>query len=123
MLNTVTFFDVLISMTSFSPAEEKKKQKEEAEANQKEVANVELEKVNDDICEAKSGISVANDLILQAQVDLEKAQERSDRGKNIQWELIKTATSKLKVGNERKRKFEGDLSKLEKKKRRMRGSK
>ena len=71
-------------------------------------------KVENDISEAKSGISVANDLALQAQSDQEMALE--NKGKVIQRQLIETATAKLKVGNERKRKFEEDLCKLEKKK-------
>ena len=56
----------------------------------------------------------ANDLILQAQTDLEKALE--NKGKGIQSQLIETATARLKVGNERKQKFEEDLSKLERNK-------
>ena len=80
----------------------------------------EVEKVENNISEAKSGISVTNDLILQAQGYLEKAQET--KGEVVQKQLIETATAKFKVGNERKRKFEEDLCKLEleKKKRKER---
>ena len=49
-----------------------------------------------DISEANLGISVANDLILQAQSDLKKALE--NKGKGIQRQLVETATAKLKVG-------------------------
>ena len=56
----------------------------------------------------------ANDLILQSQGDLEKALE--NKGKGIQRQLIETATARLKVGNERKQKFEEDLCKLERNK-------
>ena len=56
----------------------------------------------------------ANDLILQAQSDLEKALE--NKGKGIQSQLTETATARLKVGNERKQKFEEDLCKLERNK-------
>ena len=68
--------------------------------------------MEDEICEAKSGMSVANDLILQAQSDLEKALQK--KGKYVKRDLIETATSKLKVGNERKHKFEEHLCKEEK---------
>ena len=74
----------------------------------------EVEKVENNISEAKSGISVTNDLILQAQGYLEKAQET--KGEVVQKQLIETA--KFKVGNERKRKFEEDLCKLELEKKR-----
>ena len=80
----------------------------------RESIHKEVEKVEIDVSGAKSGISVANDLILQAQSDLEKALENN--GKGIQRELIETATAELKFGTERKRKFEEDLCKLEKKK-------
>ena len=79
----------------------------------------EVEKVENNISEAKSGISVTNDLILQAQGYLEKAQET--KGEVVQKQLIETATAKFKVGNERKRKFEEDLCKLKIKKKKKKG--
>ena len=45
------------------------------------------------------------------------------KGQNVQRSAIEIAHSKLKLGNERKRKFEEDLSKLEKKKKKIVGSK
>ena len=60
----------------------------------------EVEKVEKIISGAKSGISVANDLILQTQSDLEKALENKSKG--IQRQLIETATAELKFGDERK---------------------
>ena len=45
------------------------------------------------------------------------------KGKGIQRQLIETATAKLKVGNERKQKFEEDLCKLERKKNKLMSSK
>jgi hypothetical protein len=80
-------------------------------------ADREVEKVDGEIFEAKSAISVANDLILQAQNDLEVALQ--NKGKDVQRNLIESATAKLKVGNERKRKFEDDLCKLERKRKKM----
>ena len=91
-----------------------RKKESEAPNVARESIHKEADKVENDISEAKSGISVANDLALQAQSDQEKALE--NKGKGIQRQLIETATAKLKVGNERKRKFEEDLCKLEKKK-------
>ena len=102
-------------------AEQRRKEEAEAGAAAKESVNKELERVEDEICEAKSGMSVANDLIVQAQSDLEKALQK--KGKDVKRDLIETATSKLKVGNERKHKFEEDLCKLERKRKRMIASK
>ena len=92
---------------------QRKKESEATNVARKSI-HKEADKVENDISEAKSGVSVANDLALQAQSDQEKALE--NKGKGIQRQLTETATAKLKVGNERKRKFEEDLCKLEKKK-------
>ena len=95
--------------------------KSEATDAARESIHKEVEKVENDISEAKSGVSVASDLILQAQSDLEKALE--NKVKCIQKHLIEIATAKLKVGNERVLKFEEDLCKLEKKKNKLMSSK
>ena len=55
--------------------------------------------MENDIPEATSGILVANDLIVQAQSDLEKALKNKSKG--IQRQLRETATAKLEVGNKR----------------------
>ena len=64
---------------------------------------------------------VAGELIMQAESDLDEALGK--KGQNVQRSAIEIAHSKLKLGNERKRKFEEDLSKLEKKKKKIVGSK
>ena len=90
-------------------AEDRKKKEAEADALAKKAVNVDLEKVEDDISEAKSSISVAEDLITQAQSDLDKALVHKG---TVARNHVETAAAKLKVGNERKRKFQDDLCKL-----------
>ena len=77
-------------------AELRRKKESKAAVAARESLHKEVEKVVNDISEANLGISVANDLILQAQSDLKKALE--NKGKGIQRQLVETATAKLKVG-------------------------
>ena len=102
-------------------AELKRKKECAAEAAAKEYVNKELEKIEDEISDAKAGLSVANDLILQAQSDLEKALQK--KGNHLQRNLLESANSKLKVGTDRKRKFQDDLDDLEQKRKKMLSSK
>ena len=101
--------------------EQRKKEEEKAAAAAREVENAELESLNNEISAAKSSIVVAGELIMQAESDLDEALGK--KGQNVQRSAIEIAHSKLKLGNERKRKFEEDLSKLEKKKKKIVGSK
>ena len=78
---------------------QRRKESKAADAARESI-HKEVKKAENDISEAKSGISVANNLIF------EKAPENI--GKRIQ--------RQLKVGNERKKKFKEDLGKLENKK-------
>lgn len=57
-------------------AEQRKKKESEVSASAKENLNKEFEHVDSEIFEIKSAISVANDLILQAQNDLEEALQK-----------------------------------------------
>ena len=70
-----------------------------------------MEVLDYQIWECRSGNIIANGLLMQAESDLQTVL----RQKVVQRTLIKTATSKLRVGNERKRKFKENLSELEKK--------
>ena len=58
-----------------------RKKESEAADNARESIHKEVEKVaQNDIFEAKSGVSVASDLMLQAQSDLEKTLENKGKG-------------------------------------------
>ena len=81
-------------------AELRRKKESDAADAARESMHKEVEKVENNISGAKSGISVANDLILQTQSDLEKALE--NKSKCIQRQLIETTTAELKFGDERK---------------------
>lgn len=89
-----------------------KERKSQRQLLQPKNRNKELEKIEDKISDAKAGLFLANDLILQAQSDLDKALQK--KGNNLQRNLLKSANSKLKVGTARKLKFQDDLDNLEK---------
>ena len=75
------------------------------------VAEKQVAEINNKIVQFKSNISVANDLIDLAQVNIKQAVEEKNTQKSRQ--LIQHGLSKLQVGTERKRKFEKDLQKLQ----------
>ena len=85
-------------------AAKKKKEEEAAATLAKEAANKELEVVENSIAEAEANVNVADDLLIQAQSDLEKALNVNSNG-NVERAKVSTATAKLKLGNERKRKL------------------
>ena len=70
-----------------------------------------IQELDIEINQCKASITVAEDLILDAQKNLNEALSE----KVLKGELIQQASSKLTVGNERKRKFQEDLIKLQKK--------
>ena len=72
----------------------------------------ELEELEEEIHKCKCSLSVANDLINEANVDLNHALSL----KELKKDLVQQATAKLNVGTDRKRKFEADLQKLKAKK-------
>ena len=76
------------------------------------VVEKQVAEVDDKIVQCKSNISVANDLIDLAEVNIKQAVEEKNTEKSRQ--LTQQDLSKLHVGAERKRKFEEDLQKLQK---------
>ena len=76
------------------------------------VVEKQVAEIDDKIVQCKSNISVANDLIDLAEVNIKQAVEEKNTEKSRQ--LIQQGLSKLQVGAERKRKFEQDLQKLQK---------
>ena len=76
------------------------------------VVEKQVAEIDDKIVQCKSNISVANDLIDLAEVNIKQAVEEKNTEKSRQ--LTQQGPSKLHVGAERKRKFEEDLQKLEK---------
>ena len=75
------------------------------------VVEKQVAEIDDKIVQCKSSISVANDLIDLAEVNIKQAVEEKNTEKSRQ--LTQQGLSKLQVGAERKRKFE-DLQKLQK---------
>ena len=75
------------------------------------VVEKQVAEIDDKIVQCKSNISVANDLIDLAEVNIKQAVEEKNTEKSRQ--LTQQGLSKLQVGAERKRKFE-DLQKLQK---------
>ena len=75
------------------------------------VVEKQVAEIDDKIVQCKSNISVANDLIDLAEVNIKQAVEEKSTEKSRQ--LTQQGLSKLQVGAERKRKFE-DLQKLQK---------
>lgn len=97
---------------------EKKKQKQlEEEKKQLGENEKNISKIEDEIETCKVNISVANDLILKAQKTIESALNE----KNVKSgrTLTQQGLSELQVGNDRKRKFDEELAKLEKKKKKL----
>ena len=76
------------------------------------VVEKQVAEIDDKIVQCKSNISVANDLIDLAEVNIKQAVEEKNTEKSRQ--LTQQGLSKLHVGAERKRKFEEDLQKLQK---------
>ena len=76
------------------------------------VVEKQVAEVDDKIVQCKSNISVANDLIDLAEVNIKQAVEEKNTEKSRQ--LTQQDLSKLQVGAERKRKSEEDLQKLQK---------
>ena len=74
----------------------------------------ELGKIDVEIEKCKASLDVANGLISEAQSDLNQAVGSAEKNDLIG--LVKTASGKLNVGNDRKRQCEGELRKLEAKK-------
>ena len=94
---------------------QRKKGEQMKEENERRiVAEKQVAEINNKIVQFKSNISVANDLIDLAQVNIKQAVEEENTQKSRQ--LIQQGLSKLQVGTERKRKFEKDLQKLQKEK-------
>ena len=81
---------------------------EEEERNQCAVEK-ELEEIEEEIQKCKSNIGVANELITEAQANLNSALSH----KELKKDLVQQASAKLNVGTDRKRKFDADLQKLE----------
>ena len=75
------------------------------------VVEKQVAEIDDKIVQCKSNISVSNDLIDLAEVNIKQAVEEKSTEKSRQ--LTQQGLSKLQVGAERKRKFE-DLQKLQK---------
>ena len=75
------------------------------------VAKKQVAEIDDKIVQCKSNLSVANDLIDLAQVNMKQAVEEKNTQKSRQ--LTQQGLSKLQVGTERKRKFKEDLQKLQ----------
>ena len=75
------------------------------------VVEKQVAEIDDKIVQCKSNISVSNDLIDLAEVNIKQAVEEKNTEKSRQ--LTQQGLSKLQVGAERKRKFE-DLQKLQK---------
>ena len=73
-----------------------------------------MQRGDDKIVQCESNISVANDLIGLAQLNIKQVVEEKNTQKGRQ--LTQQGLSKLQAGTERKRKFEGDLQKLQKEK-------
>ena len=91
---------------------QRKKGEQMKEENERRiVAEKQVAEINNKIVQFKSNISVANDLIDLAQVNIKQAVEEKSTQKSRQ--LIQQGLSKLQVGTERKRKFEKDLQKLQ----------
>ena len=76
------------------------------------VAEKQVAEIDDKIVQSKSNISVANDLIDLAQVNIKQAVEEKNTQKSRQ--LTQQGLGKLQLGTEAKRKFEEDLQKLQK---------
>ena len=76
------------------------------------VVEKQVAEIDDKIVQCKSNISVANDLIDLAEVNIRQAVEEKNTEKSRQ--LTQQGLSKLQVGAERKRKSEEDLQKLQK---------
>ena len=103
--------DRLVRQEAKNNERRKKKQDEEDKAKTSQGLK-DLTSIEEKIENCKASISVANDLIDGAQEILKQALD----SKNVKRDLTQQAWSKLQVGTERKRKFEDDLTKLEKKK-------
>ena len=92
---------------------ERKKRAQMMEENERRiVAEKQVAEIDDKIVQSKSNISVANDLIDLAQVNIKQAVEEKNTQKSRQ--LTQQGLSKLQLGTETKRKFEEDLQKLQK---------
>ena len=84
------------------------------ENERRKVAEEQAAEVDDKIVRCKLNISVANDLIDLAQVNIKQVVEEKITQKSRQ--LTQQGLSKLQVGTEGKQKFEEDLQKLQKEK-------
>ena len=84
------------------------------ENERRKVAEEQAAEVDDKIVRCKLNISVANDLIDLAQVNIKQVVEEKNTQKSRQ--LTQQGLSKLQVGTEGKQKFEEDLQKLQKEK-------
>ena len=95
-------------------AERKKREKMKEENERRIVAQKQIAEIDDKIVQCKSNISLANDLIHLAQLNIKQGVEEKNIQKSRQ--LPQQDLSKIQVGTERKRKFEEDLQKLQKEK-------
>ena len=93
-------------------AERTKREQMKEENERRIVAEKRVAEIDDKIVQCKSNISVANDLIYLAQINIKQAVEEKNTQKSRQ--LTQQGLSKLQVGTERKRRFAEDLQKLEK---------
>ena len=93
-------------------ADRKKREQMKEENERRIVAEKRVAEIDDKIVQCKSNISVANDLIYLAQINIKQAVEEKNTQKSRQ--LTQQGLSKLQVGTERKRRFAEDLQKLEK---------
>ena len=93
-------------------AERKKREEMKEENERRIVAEKQVAEIDDKIVQSKSNISVANDLIDLAQVNIKQAVKEKNTQKSRQ--LTQQGLGKLQLGTEAKRKFEEDLQKLQK---------
>ena len=107
--------DCLARQEADAKAKPRRKQEEEENSKRVQVDN-ELALIDNQIRDCKASISAANDLIEDAKENLKQA---LDGGKNVRKDLAQTALAEITVGTDNKRKFDEDLQKLEKKKKKL----
>ena len=102
---------------ALNDAEQKKQKQLEEEKRQQSESEKKVGEIEDKIESCKSNLSVANDLILKAQETIANAvNEKNEKAARA---LTQQGLSELQVGNERKRKFDGELEGLMKKKKKL----
>ena len=106
-----------IARKALADAEAARRKKELDNSAKNVLIDKEVMLVNTEIVKCKASLKVADDIIDDAKTKLQEALAH----KKLDRDLVQQALSKIEVGTERKRKFEGDLDALHTKKKTLTG--